>query len=530
MAFHFPLLFTTLLLSSTALAQGGSWLPHTNEQRGITDYFGCTTAFVGDVDLDGYSDFLVGAEFADSGNGEAYLYSGSDGSLIRQHLNVGLWSFGRAVCAAGDIDVDGVPDYAVTDFANVNAYSGATGSLLWSWSYDHLEFGHVMVGEEDLTGDGIPDLLSSDTDAGEYIVFSGANGSDCFGLTTFAPSFGHTLDYLSDINGDGIADILIGAPDIGSGSQRGKVYVYAGGPAPGAQLYNLSNPGATNTWNVGEVVKRVADIDGDGIDDFAVLNHEHISGIPGPGRLDFHSGVNGDVIHEVHPPLGWSWSSTVSMTTYLTATGERSGDVVLTMFSLGTDNPKLVRVGPGTNFLIQEIPLNGTPALQSAQLSMGMHPITGAAALAIGEPVDSMHSTYKRDTWLTLSTWPELSVSGGAYISFTINFPNDAAYYDYQVLASATGCDRTRLPGGVDVNLSLDTFLAETFLGQYPAVVQNPMGRLNDYANGFFTLDLPANALNPSLIGSSFYVAAVCYPAPFQFTHATETLALKVIL
>src|SRR6185436_4738640 len=105
------------------------------------DALGSAVAFVGDVDGDGRSDVLAGARQPFTGGiGYARLYSGATGAVLRQFTPVApLRGFGTSVAAAGDINYDGVPDFAVgapdsttgsTASGVVHLFSGATGTVL----------------------------------------------------------------------------------------------------------------------------------------------------------------------------------------------------------------------------------------------------------------------------------------------------------------------------------------------------------------------------------------------------------------
>jgi len=82
--------------------------------------FGWSVATVGDVDHDGTPEVLVGAYSEGPGgleeSGRAYLFSDSDGSLIRTLVSPNaeqLGYFGGAVALADDMDHDGTPDLFV---------------------------------------------------------------------------------------------------------------------------------------------------------------------------------------------------------------------------------------------------------------------------------------------------------------------------------------------------------------------------------------------------------------------------------
>jgi hypothetical protein len=135
--------------------------------------FGCSVAGIGDVDKDGGGDFIVGAigysNTYPSNIGRAYVYSGTNGSLIRIHEGEEEYDeFGWNMSGLDDIDLDGVPDYAVMAVYDpagepgaVYVYSGATGTSLWKWSGQGgvFHFGYGLDGHLDWDGDGHGDIL-----------------------------------------------------------------------------------------------------------------------------------------------------------------------------------------------------------------------------------------------------------------------------------------------------------------------------------------------------------------------------------
>ncbi|HUQ79707.1 MAG TPA: FG-GAP-like repeat-containing protein [Gemmatimonadaceae bacterium] len=97
----------------------------TGENAG--DGFGIGSADVGDVNRDGFDDLLVGAwqySAAAQSGGKIYLYSGRDGSLLRQITGrVPGETLGFDATGVGDVDGDGVIDLLVTSsWSNINGF------------------------------------------------------------------------------------------------------------------------------------------------------------------------------------------------------------------------------------------------------------------------------------------------------------------------------------------------------------------------------------------------------------------------
>lgn len=151
------------------------------------DEFGFSVSGAGDVNNDGYADLIVGAYLDDNNSlfesGMARVFSGQDGSILHQFdgesVNVFL---GTGVSGIGDVNLDGYDDLLVGSLAGPNptgtrtgsarVYSGMDGCvLLEAFGNDSGDnFGISVSGLGDIDGDLIPD----------FIV--GANGDDDNGM------------------------------------------------------------------------------------------------------------------------------------------------------------------------------------------------------------------------------------------------------------------------------------------------------------------------------------------------------------
>jgi hypothetical protein len=198
--------------------------------------FGWSVNGAGDFNKDGFDDVIIGALTSSVGaahGGSAYVHSGKDGSVLMSfHASQPEELMGWRVTAAGDINIDGFDDVAVSsprfdgdeiDVGRISIYSGITGNLLRTIegeSFDDvLGFGLACIG--DANRDGFPDIaagsaFNSDAGmhAGRVVIFSGATGTELVSFYGEAPGdkFGASVAYGGDLDGDLFPDIIVGAP------------------------------------------------------------------------------------------------------------------------------------------------------------------------------------------------------------------------------------------------------------------------------------------------------------------------------
>jgi hypothetical protein len=260
------------------------------------DRFGFYLADLGDLDADGIGDFAIGApEHTTSVGfaGRVWIYSGATQTKLHMFSGQSQYAYMAGVTGMGDLDGDGVPDFAIAspgDGPNnegmVYVYSGSSFALIYSLQGEKTKdaFGWDISSLGDTDGDGYSDLAVAAIGhtlnlgaEGRVYVYSGLTGSLRF--TYDGTQWIEALGQLPtkggiDFNGDGFMDIAIGSPWAkGDGQFGGDVYVYSG--RNGLLLYDIR--GEVNPYGegLGGSLSAIGDVNGDGFDDLLVGAPQH---------------------------------------------------------------------------------------------------------------------------------------------------------------------------------------------------------------------------------------------------------------
>jgi hypothetical protein len=291
---------------------------------------------IGDMNGDGYADFIVGANTHRT-EGRAYVFTGGPAgpSLLYEYSGAFRGaSFGRAVSGVGDFNSDGYPDFAVGSRApgrgnknhgQIYVYSGLDGSLLYNNVQETNDgFGMSIADLGDVDGDGIDDLAVGHFETsgpGKLTVILGQTGQIYYTLVgeQDGSKFGGVaVDGIGDIDGDGLGDIVVGANRFDS--DRGKVYVYSG--FDGTLINSIS--GEKQGDRLGKDVHNMGDVNGDGINDFAAGAFLYnLNGNDELGKVYVYSGFDGSTLFsQVGEEPGGSYAA------WLGSAGDITGDGV----------------------------------------------------------------------------------------------------------------------------------------------------------------------------------------------------------
>jgi len=289
-----------------ALTEGNTNILYAIYGNNPGDALGSAVDNAGDVNNDGYDDFITGAPWTSDLIGIVRVLSGRDGNTLHtfygNEVNDG---FGISVSGAGDINHDGYADVVVgahmPDIGGIQGagaatvFSGIDGSTLYAFTGHNLNdwFGVSVDGAGDVNNDGYDDVVISAPNEGAAWVYSGLDGSVLYDFND--GSFGANISYpvggAGDINGDGYADIIIRLTDYGNSLYENEVLILSG--ADGNTLYTFTN----NSTSFGDAVSSAGDVNGDGYTDVVVGarygKHEGVY----TGAAYVYSGANGSILY-----------------------------------------------------------------------------------------------------------------------------------------------------------------------------------------------------------------------------------------
>jgi hypothetical protein len=319
------------------------------------DHFGDPVSEAGDMNNDGFDDFLVTAYFENGARGSTYLFYGplSSGTLSASAADAKVSGVsasdysGMGMDGAGDVDNDGNSDVLIgSSYSAPNgSFSGTAylfnGPISGSLSVSSADatitgdagdmVGHSVAGAGDTNGDGFADILigaikddDGGTDGGAAHLFLGpVSGS----LSASSSDVKHTAEAggdragqrtagAGDVNNDGYADYLIGATmESTIGVRSGAAYLIYGSVSASSAALSAADAKFTGEAAgdyAGHDVASALDIDGDGNDDILIGSEE----------VDSTSTDSGSAYLFYGPVSG-----TVSLSTAdFIITGENSGD------------------------------------------------------------------------------------------------------------------------------------------------------------------------------------------------------------
>ena len=292
--------------------------------------FGQALAGAGDVNGDGYSDVLVGSPgydngpTVDAGRGELFLGGVGGVSFTAVWTQTGPQfggGFGQSVAGAGDVNADGYADWLVgepyrdggaADSGQVTLYQGSatpaspSAQALSGPPQANARHGMGVASAGDVNGDGLADVLLG-ADGYQNTLSEEGRATLHFGTVTalltstpvwsyesntYGGRLGWSVASAGDVNGDGYSDVAVGMPRAGPGT----LFVFHGSPtglplAP-SWTYNSTEPFSDQT--LGRCVASAGDVNGDGYADLVAGDLAFDGGEIDEGRvLVFHGSASG---------------------------------------------------------------------------------------------------------------------------------------------------------------------------------------------------------------------------------------------
>ncbi len=276
----------------------------------VRQLYGTAIIGAGDINFDGYDDFLVGAPGAnivDHEPGHVHIYFGGDDAPTSTDIffegEDGNDQYGLCLAAGGDLNNDSYNDIAIGAFKSdvggyfsgkVYIHSGKmlsegvftpqgeiTGRPARGWA------GYVIA-SGDINGDGYNDIAFTHEirrRSEVYLCLGDPSGMDMepdfiLSDSTDNTEFGRAIDF-GDFDGDGIDDLAVGTPDwdvdtiASTSSDEGEVRIYFGSdpfvPIPGFFFH-----GTSKNKIFGYSLSFIGDIDGDGAEELLVGAPEYI--------------------------------------------------------------------------------------------------------------------------------------------------------------------------------------------------------------------------------------------------------------
>ncbi|MCY2960771.1 MAG: FG-GAP-like repeat-containing protein [Planctomycetota bacterium] len=283
-----------------SIAATPTWSYESNQAGAL---LGSAVSALGDVNADGFSDIAAGAPGATSGQGSVTIFHGRGTGLALITPAITITSgipgseFGTALAFVGDVDLDGFSDLAVGApkidnpqvdegrvYVYLGSYTGITGAVGDDEESNQAgaQLGSSIAQCGDVNGDGRAEILvgapgyDAATNGGAAFLYQALPAGAGITLAALAvrtgaqasSQYGFAVSAGGDVNGDGWNDVLVGAPDFdGNLSNQGRIYLYLGSSSGLAASPSETYDGPLANARFGESIALGGDVNGDGLSD-----------------------------------------------------------------------------------------------------------------------------------------------------------------------------------------------------------------------------------------------------------------------
>ncbi|MCF0063477.1 FG-GAP-like repeat-containing protein [Dyadobacter chenwenxiniae] len=267
---------------------------------------GIAVACAGDVNGDGYSDVMIGIwqyDKVESNEGAVVLHHGSPSGLISSpastlESNQADAGLGWSVKSAGDVNGDGYSDIVTGANTYDKGQVDEGAAFVWLGMADGVsaapvvtlegnqegaQFGFSVASAGDVNGDGYGDIIigakyydnGTPTEGAAFIYYGSKIGLNqntpaILESNDWGAYMGWSVSGGGDVNGDGFSDVVVGAPAYsGNGNAPGAAFIYHGSAAGiiGAPASILT---PLKSGYFGASVSDAGDLNGDGFSDVVV--------------------------------------------------------------------------------------------------------------------------------------------------------------------------------------------------------------------------------------------------------------------
>ncbi|MCF8339398.1 MAG: FG-GAP-like repeat-containing protein [Chitinophagaceae bacterium] len=359
---------------------------------------GASVSGAGDVNGDGYSDVIVAMRYYDNGQtneGAARVYHGSSTGISNTaaamvESNQADANLGFSVAGAGDVNNDGYSDVIVgaNDYDNGSSNEGAafvyhgsstgistTAAARVESNQVNARMGWSVSGAGDVNNDGYSDVIvgaayydNGNSDEGAAFVYHGSST----GISTTESArvesnrtnawMGYSVAGVGDINGDGYKDVVVGARYYANGeNDEGAVYFYHGSSTGiNTTAVTVIESNQANA-EMGTGVSGAGDVNGDGYSDviFGVQNYDNGETNEGAAFV-FHGGATGISTAATNRANAASSTPTLCINTALTNITHTTAGAT----GISNDNVAGVNglpAGVKANWATNLITISGTP-------------------------------------------------------------------------------------------------------------------------------------------------------------------------